>query len=223
MRRFGYANVITVARIMLIPLFLVALLGEWARFLSAPQWWNAAKPWIAAGIFIGLAATDALDGWVARARGEVTTFGALVDPLADKLLVTAALFALVDLDRLPAWIAIIIVSREFIVTGLRMVAVAEGRVVAASEYGKAKTVLQIVAIVAFILKDSPALHGFMEPRWVAWFGIGAWIAMGVALLATVASMIDYFLLAGHVISGPWTKGPAQGIEPGDATGTDERP
>ena len=102
--------------------------------------------------------TDAVDGYLARSRNEVTTFGKFIDPLADKLLVTAALIGLVQLGELPAWIAILIISREFIVSGLRMVAVAEGKVViAASNLGKLKTVTQIIAIVMFIVKGSPAL------------------------------------------------------------------
>ena len=136
------ANVLTLGRVVLIPLFLVLLLtglpGRWA-------------PRLAAAVFALLAATDAVDGYLARSRNEVTTFGKFIDPLADKLLVTAALIGLVQLGEVPAWIAILIISREFIVSGLRMVAVAEGKVIAASPLGKSKTVAQTVAILMFIV------------------------------------------------------------------------
>ena len=118
----------------------------------------------AALIFTVLAATDAVDGYLARSRNEVTTFGKFIDPLADKLLVTAALVSLVELGKLGAWIAIIIISREFIVSGLRMVAVAEGKVIAASTWGKLKTVFQIIAIVGFIIKDSPVVRAVARRR-----------------------------------------------------------
>ena len=100
-----------------------------------------------------------MDGYLARSRNEVTTFGKFLDPLADKLLVTAALLALIEMNVLPAWIAFIIIAREFIVSGLRMVASAEGSVIAASWYGKLKTVLQIAAILLFIVKDSIVIAG----------------------------------------------------------------
>ncbi|TLM97256.1 MAG: CDP-diacylglycerol--glycerol-3-phosphate 3-phosphatidyltransferase, partial [Actinobacteria bacterium] len=161
------------------------------------------RPWIAAFVFTLLAATDGVDGYLARSRGEVTTFGKFIDPLADKLLVTAALLALVELDVLPAWIALVIISREFIVSGLRMVASAEGTVIAASWYGKLKTVLQIVAIVMFIVKDS-ALLMFLGPEFDQFFQIAAWTVMGAAVVMTIASMVDYFRSASDVLVGPWT-------------------
>ncbi len=144
----NWANRVTLIRIAFIPLVTAALVVNLGDF----------SPWFAAALFIVIAATDALDGYLARSRNEVTTFGKFLDPLADKLLVTAALVALVELGSLPAWIAIIIISREFIVSGLRMVAVAEGVVIAASNYGKLKTVFQMIAIVAFILLDAPLIQ-----------------------------------------------------------------
>ena len=202
MRRLGLANTITLIRMTLIPVFLVFLLG---RFRAIPTWasWRA---WLAAGVFIVLAATDAVDGYVARTRNEVTTFGKFIDPLADKLLVTAALIGLVQLDALPGWIAIIIISRELIVSGLRMVAVAEGKVIAASGWGKAKTVLQIVAIVGFMIKDAPAIGTYLGATGAQAFGLLAYVLMGAALLMTVISAVDYFYNARHVISGPWNGG-----------------
>lgn len=197
------ANRVTILRMVFIPVFLVAMLGEWPAFFPAPERWAAVQPWLAAVIFVIVASTDAVDGYLARSRNEVTTFGKLIDPLADKLLVTAALFALVDLDQLPGWIAIVMVSRELIVTGLRMVAVAEGKVIAASSYGKVKTVAQITAIALFMVKDSAlpaALGAGAHPVWV---GI-AWTAMGIALLLTIVSMLEYFYHARDVLTGPWS-------------------
>jgi len=196
LNRMNLANRITLLRVAFIPVFLVALLGRW------PNW----GPWVAAAVFTILAATDAVDGYVARSRNEVTTFGKFIDPLADKLLVTAALVALVELTSLPAWIAIVIISRELVVSGLRMVAVAEGRVIDASDYGKLKTVAQIVAIIAFILKDSPVLTTLLSDAGAQYFTIAAWAIMAIALVATIASMLDYFYHARDIITGPWTDG-----------------
>lgn len=188
-----WANRVTLARVVLIPVFVVVLLAR------LPNW----GPWIAALIFTVLAATDAVDGYLARSRNEVTTFGKFIDPLADKLLVTAALVALVELGPMPAWIAILIISREFIVSGLRLVAIAEGKVIAASTWGKAKTVFQIIAIVGFIIKDSPVFAEFTGITGHAAFQALAWSVMGVALALTLLSMVDYFYHARDMLSGPW--------------------
>jgi CDP-diacylglycerol--glycerol-3-phosphate 3-phosphatidyltransferase len=107
--------------------------------------------YISAAIFIVAAATDGLDGYIARKYNQITTFGKFVDPLADKLLVAAALVGLVWMRRLDPWFALIIISREFIVTGLRLVAISNGKVIPASASGKVKTVLQIAAIVAMLI------------------------------------------------------------------------
>lgn len=191
------ANRVTLLRIIFIPVFVVALLANF------PSW----GPIWAAVIFTILAATDAVDGYLARSRNEVTNFGKLIDPLADKLLVTAALVALVELGSLPAWIALIIISREFIVTGLRMIAVVEGRVIAAGSFGKLKTVMQIIAIVGFIIKDSQPIADLGELVWpggqfVGYLDALAWIIMALALVLTVWSMFDYFRHARDVIILP---------------------
>ncbi len=216
-RNMNLANRITLARVVLIPVFLVVLLGEFPEWISAPEWWLMAQPWLAALIFIALAASDAVDGYVARSRNQVTTFGKFIDPLADKLLVTAALVALVDLGRLPSWIALVIISRELVVSGLRMVAVAEGRVIAASNFGKVKTVLQIIAIVGFLLKESTLLARVLDsvvgPQGIAYFDGLAWIVMAAALVMTIASMVDYFYHARDILTGPWDRG-----QVGDAQG-----
>lgn len=203
--QLNWATRVTLARMILIPVFLVVLLGEWPSFVTRPYWWAAAQPWLAALAFTLLASTDGLDGYLARSRNEVTTFGKFLDPLADKALVAAALIALVDLDKLPSWIVIIIITREFVVSGLRLVSVAEGRVVAASSLGKLKTVLQIMAIVGFIIMDSPLLD-LLGPWGRPAFQMAAWLLMAAALLMTVLSMFDYFYHARDVITGPWTDG-----------------
>ena len=192
------ANVVTLLRICLVPVFVVAIISPWPEYF--PFWPDAeaSKAWIAAGIFVLLAATDGLDGYLARSRGEVTNFGKFIDPLADKILVAAALLALIELGVLPSWVALIILTREFIVSGIRMVAASQGVVIAASWYGKAKTVSQIIAIVLFIIKDSvvvadPAgvLH---SPLYLV-----SWAAMLVAVVLTIVSMLDYFVKAKEIL------------------------
>lgn len=204
MREMNLANKITLLRMVFIPVFLVVLLGEMPAWLDAPTWWRIAQPWIAAGIFAVLAATDAVDGYIARSRNQVTTFGKFIDPLADKLLITAALVALVDLEQLPSWIALVIISRELVVSGLRMVAVAEGRVIAASSNGKIKTILQIVAVIFFLLKDNPLLNDALGTR-AGLLQTVSWTVMGAAVVMTIWSMIDYFYHARDILTGPWAQ------------------
>jgi CDP-diacylglycerol--glycerol-3-phosphate 3-phosphatidyltransferase len=160
-------NALTLLRILAVPVVVVALLGETPNGDA-----------LAAAVFALAAATDGLDGYFARSRGAVTTFGKLMDPLADKLLVTAALISLVSLDRLEAWVAMVIIAREIAVTGLRAIAAERGIVIAASRLGKVKTVLQIAAVIALIAAD-PA------PVWVD-------VLVYLALAATVISGADYF-------------------------------
>jgi CDP-diacylglycerol--glycerol-3-phosphate 3-phosphatidyltransferase len=160
-------NVLTVLRIMLVPVLVVALLGN-----------TPAGDILAAVVFALASLTDFVDGYLARARGTVSAFGTLMDPLADKLLIVAALLSLVSLGRLPAWVAMVIIARELAVTMLRMGAVQAGVVVAASTFGKVKTCLQIAAILAVI-----AVHG--RPLWVS-------VLLYAAVVVTVASGLDYF-------------------------------
>jgi CDP-diacylglycerol---glycerol-3-phosphate 3-phosphatidyltransferase len=133
---------------------------------------------IAAGVFALAAFTDSLDGYIARQRNAVTTFGKLMDPIADKLLIAAALIALVSLDRLAGWIAMVIIAREFAVTGLRLVAAERGVVIQASWLGKAKTILQVAAIICLIAFNPAPL--------------GVDLLVYAAVAATVISGIDYF-------------------------------
>jgi CDP-diacylglycerol--glycerol-3-phosphate 3-phosphatidyltransferase len=160
-------NALTLLRILLVPVVVVALLDETPNGDA-----------IAAGVFALAALTDGLDGYIARSRGAITTFGKLMDPIADKLLVAAALIALVSLERLEAWIAMVIIAREFAVTGLRLVAAEQGVVIQASWLGKAKTILQVAAIIALIATD-PA-------------PVGVELLVYAAVAATVVSGADYF-------------------------------
>jgi CDP-diacylglycerol--glycerol-3-phosphate 3-phosphatidyltransferase len=160
-------NALTLLRILAVPVVVVALLGETPNGDA-----------LAAGVFALAALTDGLDGYFARSRDAVTTFGKLMDPLADKLLIIGALVSLVSLDRLEAWVAMVIIAREIAVTILRTIAAERGIIIAASWLGKLKTVLQIAAIIALIATN-PA------PLWVN-------ILVYVALVATVISGADYF-------------------------------
>lgn len=194
------ANIVTLIRICLVPVFVLAILSPWPEWVGLPGITMEAKCVIAAGIFILISCTDWIDGYLARSRGEVTDFGKFMDPLADKILVTAALIALVELAVLPGWPVLIILAREFIVSGIRMVAASKGTVIAASWYGKAKTVFQIIAIVLFLLKDSltftTAAGAFTNPMFVL-----SWVVMVIALILTVMSMLDYLVKARHLLKG----------------------
>jgi CDP-diacylglycerol--glycerol-3-phosphate 3-phosphatidyltransferase len=159
-------NVLTVLRIMLVPALVVALLGN-----------TPGGDVLAAVVFALASLTDFIDGYLARARDSITTFGKLMDPLADKLLIVAALISLVSLHRLAAWVATVIITRELAVTVLRLGATQMGVVMAASMFGKVKTCLQIAAILAVI-----AVHG--QQAWVT--GL-----LYVTVAVTVLSGLDY--------------------------------
>ncbi|MCX7695849.1 MAG: CDP-diacylglycerol--glycerol-3-phosphate 3-phosphatidyltransferase [Caloramator sp.] len=162
------ANKITISRIFLVPLFLFFLL------VKIPY-----GNWIATIIFIIAALTDSLDGYIARNRNQITKFGKFLDPLADKLIVTAALVALVERQIIPSWLVVIILAREFAITGLRAVAASEGNVIAASNWGKLKTVTQIVAIIAALIE-------------LKYGGYNIYIyLMYIATIITIISGIDY--------------------------------
>lgn len=184
------ANIVTIVRICLVPVFVVVLLAPWNHLLDIS---DGVKGIIAAAIFALISCTDWVDGYLARSRNEVTDFGKFMDPLADKILVTAALISLVELQVLPAWPVLIILAREFIVSGVRMVAASKGSVIAASWYGKAKTVSQIIAIICFLIKDSflPQASGLLTTL--------SWAVMVIALVLTVISMMDYLSKARHLL------------------------
>ncbi len=160
-------NKLTVFRMILIIPFVLALL--WGEAL-----WPQCKDWLALGIFLLASLTDAADGYIARKYQLITNFGKLMDPLADKLLVTAALLCLVELGRLPAWIAICIVSREFVISGFRQVAVEKGVVIAASAWGKLKTISQMAA-VCLLLANIPALSLLTQAM--------VWISLALTLIS----------------------------------------
>ena len=130
------ANKLTMLRIILVPIFLIFIVVKGIPYGSI----------IATLIFIIASLTDQLDGYIARSRNEITNFGKFMDPLADKLLVTAALISLVEFNLIPGWATVVIIAREFAVSGLRTLAASEGKVIAASWWGKIKTVTQIIAI-----------------------------------------------------------------------------
>lgn len=197
-RIFTPANVVTFFRILLVPVFVVAFLSPWPEWFGIPEITAEWKSLIAAAIFVIISCTDWIDGYLARSRGEVTDFGKFMDPLADKILVAAALLALVEQQVLPSWPVLIILAREFIVSGVRMVAASKGEVIAASWYGKAKTVLQILAIILFLVKDFffPLSGG--EPLHNPLYVI-SWIVMIAALVLTVVSMVDYLVKARGVL------------------------
>ena len=173
------ANKVTLSRIALIPVFILALLikNKYDNIQIGK--------YLASVIFIVAASTDGIDGYIARKRQQVTTLGKFLDPLADKLLITAALIWLVENADISSWVAITIIGREFIVTGVRLVAAGEGVVIAASFWGKLKTIIQIIAVVTVLIHDLvPFRQIFMI------FPLHTF-AMGVALIITVYSGFDY--------------------------------
>jgi CDP-diacylglycerol---glycerol-3-phosphate 3-phosphatidyltransferase len=171
-------NALTLARIFLVPLLVVVLVTKFEGRLIL----GVRMELVGAAIF-GLASlTDWLDGYLARRRGQVTTFGQLMDPLADKLLITAALLSLVQMDLAPAWMVAVIIGREFAVTVLRSLAHARGATMPASPLGKIKMIAQVVAILALILGQDH-LQGFVV--------IGQ-IALWVVVLTALVSAVDYF-------------------------------
>ncbi|HLS34725.1 MAG TPA: CDP-diacylglycerol--glycerol-3-phosphate 3-phosphatidyltransferase [Bacillota bacterium] len=182
-------NKITLSRIFLIPIFIVILSipFEWGT-ITLIQNEIPVTHFIAALIFIIASGTDWLDGYIARKYGLITNLGKFLDPLADKLLVAAALILLIEIELAPAWIVIIILSREFAVTGLRLVAAGEGLVLAASHLGKLKTVSQMIAIILLLLHNFPFANFPLDT-----------IFLYIALFLTVLSGIEYFQKNWHVM------------------------
>ena len=194
------ANIVTIIRICLIPLFLAILLAPWPSWFGLDFVGNHEKAIIATIVFVVISATDWVDGYLARSRKEVTTFGKFMDPLADKMLVITALLSLIELDVLPAWPVIIIIAREFIVSGIRMLAANKGVVIAASWFGKAKTATQIIAVVLFLLKEGVTIYDasdvMLNPLYIT-----AWTVMIISLILTVVSMIDYIKAFKKILEG----------------------
>ena len=166
-------NSITIFRIILIPIIVVLMLT------NIPYGGS-----LAAAIFLFAALTDSLDGYLARRWKQTTKLGAILDPVADKLLITAALISLVELGKLSGWIAIVIIGREFAVTGLRVVKAEEGVVIPASKMGKLKTISQVTAVMIIMLEQ------LIYP--LAQLQLGQWV-MYIAVIITLVSGIEYFL------------------------------
>lgn len=164
-------NKLTVLRVIMVPFFVFFMLTGVG---------GAANKWIALIIFCVASLTDMLDGKIARARNLVTNFGKFMDPLADKLLVCSALIALVDLNKIAAWIVIIIIAREFIISGFRLVASDNGVVIAASYWGKFKTTFQMLMIIYLVVDLQ-----------FAYANIVGMVLVYVALALTVISLVDY--------------------------------
>jgi CDP-diacylglycerol--glycerol-3-phosphate 3-phosphatidyltransferase len=178
-------NSISLIRVLLVPILMVFMLAD----IPAGD--------VVALIVLALAAgSDSLDGYIARRRRQTTIMGTFLDPLADKLLVTAALVSLVSLDRLSAWVAMIVIARELAVSGLRMVAAMQNVVISASVWGKGKTVSQIVAIAALIVEPR-----WLKPGWTLWGHRVTWYLVTLMLVLTVASGIEYFVSARHELRG----------------------
>lgn len=164
-------NKLTVSRVILIPFFVFSLLYQGGE--------NQNLRYVAAAIFVIASLTDLLDGKIARKYNLVTNFGKFMDPLADKLLVCSALICLIELGQLPAWMVIIIISREFIISGFRLVASDNGIVIAASYWGKFKTVSQM-AMIIILIADFGGIFDMIGN-----------ILIWVSLILTVVSLIDY--------------------------------
>lgn len=183
-------NKLTIFRMILVPIMVaIPFLGIQGELLTIPV-----EYWLVDLIFVIASITDKLDGYLARKNNEVTTFGKFLDPLADKILVLAAMVMLVEMSKLPAWIPIIVLAREFVVSGYRLIAVEKGgKVIAASNWGKLKTVTQMIAIIlAFI-----DIHSFGECFSGSLEGgafilnLAVTIMMLIQTVATVFSGIDY--------------------------------
>lgn len=163
-------NKLTMFRVVLIPFFVLFML---ASITSVDKW-------IALGIFIVASLTDLLDGKIARKYNLVTNFGKFMDPLADKLLVCSALICLVALSKIPAWIVIVIIAREFIISGFRLIASDNGVVIAASYWGKFKTTFQMI-MICLMIADIQAIQIVTD------------VVMWIALILTVVSLVDYLV------------------------------
>ena len=173
-------NKLTVLRVILVPFFVFFLLGA--------DWIGSFSPYIALIIFIVASLTDMLDGKIARKYNLITNFGKFMDPLADKLLVGSAAICLIEMGRIPAWVVVILISREFIISGFRLIAADNGVVIAASMWGKFKTVCQMFMTIALILHlDTPV-----------WAVVEQVLIWGSVAL-TIVSLVDYIYKNRHVL------------------------
>ena len=176
-------NALTILRIFFVPL-LVAVLVEGNAWVN----WSITNEWLALAIFLAAAGTDLLDGYLARRWKQVTTVGTLLDPIADKLLISAALISLVQVGVLPGWMAILIVGREFAVSGLRQIAAAEGYLIKASDLGKTKMFSQVVAVSCMLVAvRHPALR------------VPGMVLMWIVVVFAMLSAISYFRKFWHKV------------------------
>ncbi len=180
--QMNLANKLTTLRVVLIPVFLVILLSP---FVAEPL-----NRYVAVGIFIVASVTDFLDGYIARSRNMVTNFGKFMDPLADKLLVCSALVSMVELGDLPAWVVVIILSREFAITGFRTLAMEANIVMAASWWGKIKTTTQMLMIIVVLLQIQSGVMDSIET-----------ILVLLAVFFTIVSGVDYIVKNKSVLKG----------------------
>jgi len=185
--RMNLPNALTLGRIFLVPLLVVVLLTKFDGRLI----FGVRKELVGAAIFGVASLTDWLDGYLARRRKQITTLGQLMDPLADKLLISGALISLVQMDLAPAWMAAVIIGREFAVTGLRSLAHSRGLIIAASPLGKLKMIAEVVAILLLILGKDHLQQFFVLGR----------IALWVAVITAVGSAVDYYRRFNHVVTG----------------------
>ncbi|HEX5475420.1 MAG TPA: CDP-diacylglycerol--glycerol-3-phosphate 3-phosphatidyltransferase [Vicinamibacterales bacterium] len=185
-------NALTIGRIFLVPLLVVVLLTKFEGHLI----FGVRKELVGAAIFGVASLTDWLDGYLARRRRQITTLGQLMDPLADKLLVTAALVSLVQMDLAPAWMVAVILGREFAVTVLRSIAHARGTVITASPLGKFKMLSEVVAILALILGRDQLQRFFVVGQ----------VALWVAVVTAIASGMEYYVRFNHVLTNPKVAG-----------------
>lgn len=195
------ANIITCVRIVFIPLFMVASEISFSALSSAQTVFGlSAGAWATAAfvLYVVLSATDKVDGDLARKRGEVTDFGKFLDPIADKLLVFSALLILMEHGLVNVWFVFIILVREFLVSALRMVASANGEVIAADKLGKAKTAVTMVSLCAYLLTIA-VYAAALEVGIISMLSTISWATMVAAVVLTVISGLQYFWNARHVI------------------------
>ena len=188
--KLNLANKLTIFRIILVPIMaIIPYLNLQGEFLGMPLTYFLMEL-----IFIIASITDKLDGYIARSRNEITTFGKFLDPLADKILVLTAMVLLVELGKIPAWIPVIVLAREFLVSGYRLVAVENGgKVIAASIWGKLKTVTQMVAIILVMFDKNAFWDCFRGGLTGIDFGINliATLLLLISVFATIFSGVDY--------------------------------
>jgi CDP-diacylglycerol--glycerol-3-phosphate 3-phosphatidyltransferase len=198
------ANIVTMVRIVFCPVWL--LLAEWAR-TAGLLWQGNAIAYLSFFVYLVLTLTDKLDGYLARSRNEVSDFGKFLDPIADKLVVLIAMIYLGEVNLIPSWMTLVVLAREFLVSGLRMLVASEGTVVAASNLGKAKTATTMAGLCALLLYVAlPASLGACDPLLGSPSGLGFalyWIgevSMWVAVALTAWSGADYFIKCWPLVS-----------------------